>query len=587
MNVIRGLRAGAIAALVAVAAHMPTLGVGAVAQTLFPVMANLHSHTDYSDAVHQWLQILYSESASPADAFAYARWSGNLQVMAVTDHSELISPKAEDGQTEMVVLGKPLKHWHRTPDEWADTLRQAEQATVPGQFVALRGFEWSGDATDAHGHVNVIASADYTGAYGFVSGYAQDMSRTLSEFYVWLAGHGTAADGGTVVCQFNHPDSYASGGAPFGGLRLVPDMDHLFALIEIGNGYDLSVPLVSLEAKYSGPSANEKWYVKALDEGWHVAPAIGEDNHTGLYGKQTRRRTGLWVTELTPAGVMKALRARRAFATEDASVTAWLSAFEKYPMGSRDVPPSSRVRLKLRLESTKGVDVADAEVVTVGGTVVWRASETATPLPQVAVAEWSVEVPYASIKPVLNTRQAGQVTVVLDASGSHAEGPARETYYFGRIKQKDGDMLYTAPVWVLPATAWRPVQYVWRFGDGSPDYAEAEAEAPDGRFDGIAVHSFPGPGRYRVAVAVRGPIGDEAVVEQEVEVAKSCAGDVDGDGRIGVGDAVLSLRYALGIAQPEQEQLTRADLWPPESGGDGRITVADVVLILRAALGLW
>jgi len=567
---------------------------GAWAQVFFPVTANLHCHTDYSDAVHQWLRILYSESASPADAYAYARWPGNLQVLAVTDHAEQISPKAEDGQTAAVVLGRTLKLWHRTPDEWSDTLQQAAKATVPGQFVALRGFEWTGHRTDALGHVNVIGSVDYTGAYAFVSAYAQDMSASLGGLYAWVREHSTAVDGGPVVCQFNHPDSYASGGVPFGGFRVVPEAEPFFALIEIGNGYDLGVPLVSLDMRYSGPGTNEKWYVKALDEGWHVAPTINEDNHTGLYGKQTRHRTGIWVTELTLNGVLDALRARRVFATEDAALSGMLLAVVNgtggpatYPMGSRDIPPATSITLSLRAESAAGTDVAGAEIVTVGGAVVWSASGNTIPAPKTPVVEWKADIPYASIRPSLGVRQVGQVSAVLDASGSRAEGPERETYYFGRIRQRDGDLLYTAPVWVQSAAAWRPVRYTWRFGDGSAEYAESGAEAPDGKFDGVAVHSFPRPGRYRVAVTVEGPAGEETTLERDVDVSASGAGDVDGDGRVGVGDALLALRCAVGTVELMPEQVRRADLWPPETGGDGVITLADVVLVLRAALGMW
>lgn len=561
---------------------------------MFPVTANLHSHTDYSDAVHQWVRIVYSESASPADAFAYGRWPGNLQVLAVTDHAEQISPKAQDGQVATEVLGMTLKLWHRTPNEWSDTLQQAVKATIPGQFVALRGFEWTGHMTDARGHVNVIGSTDYTGAYGFPDSYAGDVTSSLGDLFAWVIKHGVGVDGGSVVCQFNHPDSYASLGAPFGGFMLVPDADPFFALIEIGNGYDLNVPFVSVDMRYAGPSRNERWYVKALGEGWHVAPTINEDNHTGHYGTQTRRRTGIWVTELTPVGVLEALRARRVFATEDAALTGILSAVTNgragpvvYPMGSRDVPPSVSVELRLRLESSTGMDVASAEIVGAGGNVVWSAPADALPAPGTAVVEWRADLPYAVVRPSLEVRHVGQVTVVLDASKSHAEGPERETFYFGRIRQRDGDLLYTAPVWVQAAAAWRPVRYTWLFGDGSPKYTEGEDEAPDGRFDGLVVHSFPKPGRYEVEMVVEGPAGEETRLAREVDVTMSSAGDVDGDGRVRIGDAVLALRCAVGSVVLTPEQVGRADLWPPEAGGDGRVTVADVALVLRAALGMW
>ena len=59
------------------------------------------------------------------------------------------------------------------------------------------------------------------------------------------------------------------------------------------------------------------------------------------------------------------------------------------------------------------------------------------------------------------------------------------------------------------------------------------------------------------------------------------AGDVTGDGQIRVGDAVVVLRIALGIATPTDAQRRAADV-----EGDGRVDVTDAVLILRVAVGL-
>ena len=56
---------------------------------------------------------------------------------------------------------------------------------------------------------------------------------------------------------------------------------------------------------------------------------------------------------------------------------------------------------------------------------------------------------------------------------------------------------------------------------------------------------------------------------------------VDGSGAIETGDALLVLRYMLGVETLTEEQLAAADF-----DGSGTVDQADALLILRAALGI-
>jgi hypothetical protein len=58
-------------------------------------------------------------------------------------------------------------------------------------------------------------------------------------------------------------------------------------------------------------------------------------------------------------------------------------------------------------------------------------------------------------------------------------------------------------------------------------------------------------------------------------------GDVSGDQKINLADAILVLRFSLKQAVPTATQLSSADV-----DGDGRVTLADAMLVLRYALGL-
>jgi hypothetical protein len=76
------------------------------------------------------------------------------------------------------------------------------------------------------------------------------------------------------------------------------------------------------------------------------------------------------------------------------------------------------------------------------------------------------------------------------------------------------------------------------------------------------------------------------------------AGDSDGDvaplgnsdGTVNVGDALVTLRFALGLETPLQEDIQHGDVAPLDAAGypdpDGNINVGDALVILRKALGI-
>jgi hypothetical protein len=59
------------------------------------------------------------------------------------------------------------------------------------------------------------------------------------------------------------------------------------------------------------------------------------------------------------------------------------------------------------------------------------------------------------------------------------------------------------------------------------------------------------------------------------------AGDVNGDAGVDVADAILVLRYIVGLAELAGEYWEQADV-----NGDGKVDVSDAILILRYIVGL-
>jgi len=101
--------------------------------------------------------------------------------------------------------------------------------------------------------------------------------------------------------------------------------------------------------------------------------------------------------------------------------------------------------------------------------------------------------------------------------------------------------------------------------------------------------SYLPPGEYFVRVRVRDRLGNEGSTQVRVVVPVSHHGDVNGDGRVSVGDAVLALRLAVGLDPPGGLSWLAADVIPAKEqtwlSGDGRVTLADALWILKKALG--
>lgn len=175
--------------------------------------ANLHSHTSYSDG-----------QSIPRHAFAYARDTARIDVLAVTDHGE-----------------------HLVSSEWEDIKEQADSATIPGRFLGLAGFEWT---SPIYGHLNIFNTDDYTNS---------NLNPTMDLIYNWMINRDNA------IGQFNHPavNNYNS-----------------FAYSSVG---DVPMTLFEMQNKEQA-----KRYYIPLDSGWHIGITANQDNHSANWGMGNR-----------------------------------------------------------------------------------------------------------------------------------------------------------------------------------------------------------------------------------------------------------------------------------------------------------
>jgi hypothetical protein len=221
------------------------------------VHADLHNHTVMSDG-----------DGDPNLAFASMRSAG-LDVAALTDHTTLFA-----------ISGLSRSEWDRTG-------ALANAADDPGNYTAIRGFEWSHPLL---GHVNVWFTNGFTDLGG---------SSNMGGLYNWIVNNGG-------VASFNHPGREI---ARFGNFSYSAAARDAMVSLEMFNRGD--------DYLFDGWSDGRTSALNAcLNAGWRTGISGVSDEHGTDWGfPEGKGRTGLWVTQNTRAGVLEAMRARRFFAT--------------------------------------------------------------------------------------------------------------------------------------------------------------------------------------------------------------------------------------------------------------------------------
>jgi hypothetical protein len=372
---------------------------GALPYTVY--LGNLHSQTNHSDGGAdlgscKGAQEPQSARFGPEQAFDYARQRG-LDLLVASEHNHMY-----DGSDGTNPDADPAKAsaLYRTGLEAAKRFSSAHP-----DFLAVYGLEWG--VINKGGHLNIFNSPELLGWEANAKGQLLADTRTPRNDYGALY---TLMRSRGWVGQFNHPAT--SGQFLVNGVALgySPDGDQVMALCEVLNSTAFSTNVTETETRRSN---YEEACNKVLEAGYHVAFSTNQDNHCANWGASYTNRTGVLIptgTALTHDSFIEALKARRVFATMDKASQLVLTANGKM-MGER-FTNSGPLTLVANFASTAGK--------TVGA---------------VAIMEG---VPGRN----------GTVTQMSDAATSTFTPAPGEHFYYAKVTQSDGNVLWSAPVWV-------------------------------------------------------------------------------------------------------------------------------------------
>ena len=338
-------------------------------------------------------------------------WVGQLDSTMVPNGRQRLIVKTTNkraGATLAVTVKNPLKiffsdlHAHtgfsdgtllpRPAYDYARNTAKLDVFSLTDHLESIDDTEWlelREAAWDANqdGEFVAIPGLEWTKSAGHINIFDPKVRywpKRLADFYK------AAADAG-VICKFNHPGN---------GTK------HHGALAYSVNG-DKAVQLMEVR------SANEeKAYIRALKLGWHIAPDGSDDTHGANWG--TRRAwSGILAPGLSQRNILDALKKRHCYSTLDRNCKLAF-VVNGTTMGEIIAEPVSAVAIVIEVaDPDAGDSIAKVELFEDGKAV--DATESNLPVARLAITR----------KP---------------KPGKHV--------YFAKVTQKDGNMLWSAPVWV-------------------------------------------------------------------------------------------------------------------------------------------
>jgi hypothetical protein len=296
---------------------------------------NLHGHTNYS-----WPEV---NGYTPAESFAYAKDLG-LDFCAVTDHD--------------VWLDINLKPRYWLNDKaWKEIGQAADDANADGDFVAIRGFEWS---NPTYGHICIFDTPDYTDF--LITPFDPVLPCLTPSIYSWI-------DRKNAIAQFNHPGRE----------------EKMFNRLEYDEAAADNLVLMETGNKDDGNYTNDfiPNYILALDKGWKLGPAANQDNHVLHINSH---RTVIIAPDLTRKALFAAMQERRTYATDDTNMRVIFKSGDTW-MGSTVMSEDDSIVLTVMVKDDE--PISSLEIITNNGAVAAEKSFSSEETSDI----WQVTVP--------------------------------------------------------------------------------------------------------------------------------------------------------------------------------------------------
>jgi PKD repeat protein len=439
------------------------------AQNLNHYFGNIHSHSSYSDGNKDSATSLMTK---PIQNFLYAKESLQTDFYGISEHNH-------EG------AGMKAAYYFN------QGLRDADSATVEGEFIAMYGMEWG-----------VISSGGHILLYGFDSLCGWDFGS--SEIYIPEADFTklwkTINRKPGTFAYLAHPQS-----GDYGGIfnsPANPTADSAIAGMAMRSG-----PAFSTNNTYSNPSTGTylNRYNDALKRGYHLGVGLDHDTHNSVFDRQSAGRLVVMSPILNRTEIIEGIKRRRIYSSDD-----WNTKVNFFvnnlPMGSI-IEDSGNPEIY--------VNVADPDAEQISSITIYYG------------------VPGSGNNPTVLTSVNNSATL----SYSHNISNNNNYYYYLYIVQADGDKIWSSPIWYKRNDAVTVIVPTANFSNsisGCAKYAitlqDSSANQPNSwwwhapgaypEFSSLQNPSFvfPSAGNYQVSLTVSNQAGTSATVTKNINV---------------------------------------------------------------------
>lgn len=358
---------------------------------------NIHSHTSYSDGNKDSATTGYN---NPGGDYNYAKGSYHMDYLGIAEHNHYSS----NNNPGMHVAHYPMG------------LYQADTANHTGSFVAMFGMEWGTISQGGHvvvyGVPQLIGWESGSGGWGPTNNY--DIFCTKGDFTSFWP---IVKNYPTAFCTLAHTQTNDYENL-LDGAAYNANTDSVIKGFAIRSGNAMSTT-----TNYTDPPATlyESKFLKALALGYHLGPTIDHDNHYTTFGRTNKGRTVVLATALNRDSIMAAYKAIRFYASDD-----W-NAQVNFTINGKVMGTVTTTGLN----SSISVIVNDPDA-------------PGDPNDNINKIEIFYGNPGSGNNATLLTSNTGSTSL----SYAHITTINTSYYYYAKITQADGDIIWTSPIWI-------------------------------------------------------------------------------------------------------------------------------------------
>lgn len=335
----------------------------------------------------------------PATAYQYAKQSYHMDFLGVAEHNHFTSTH------------NPGMH----VADYTNGMYQADTANHNGAFVSMFGMEYgvinNGGHVIIYGMPGLIGWETGSGGWGTANNYTFFNSEYNYQT-LW-----------TLINQ--HPGAFATLAHPQSNdyTSLLENTYNAGADSAVVGSAIRSGSAFSTTTNYSDAPATlyQSKYFLALSKGFHLGPTIDHDNHNTTFGRTNCSRTVIVALALNRDSIMKAYRERHFYASDD-----W----------DAEVSFTVSNRLMGTIDTINNDPQINVSVTDPGNT-----SGGQDPTQKIEVY---YGIARSGLTPTILYTSTGSNTL----SYTHHINVADSFYYFVKITQSDGDIIWTSPIWI-------------------------------------------------------------------------------------------------------------------------------------------